>query len=52
MQNSSFLQSPEFNRAMGNATDTGIKIFFKWVNILIAGLANFAKTAVKSIFGK
>lgn len=52
MINQSFFQSTEFNRATNRAADTGIKIFFKWVNAFIFGTINFITSAIRMALGK
>jgi hypothetical protein len=52
MNNSSYFQSSDFNRATSRATDTGAKIFFKWLNFAIAGTINFVKSAIQMVIGK
>lgn len=45
-------QTPEFNRATHNVADTGVKIFFKWVNMFVSGAINFVTSAIKMALGK
>lgn len=52
MIDKSYFHSTEFNRATNRAADTGIKIFFKWVNIAIKSTIDFITSAIKMAFGK
>ncbi|MCA9042611.1 MAG: hypothetical protein KDA65_19805 [Planctomycetaceae bacterium] len=42
----------ELNRRVGQATDGGIKVLFKWLGIGIKALAEFLVEALHSITGK
>ena len=43
--------SSDRNRFLGKATDSGIKLFFKWFGIALTGFINFIKVLVGSALG-
>ena len=47
-----FIQSPEFKRTATNATDSGVKLFFKYVGIVGKEIINFIQEMFRSVFGK
>lgn len=47
-----YFQSPEFRRVTTNATDSGVKLFFKYVGIVFKVIIDFIKEMVGAVMGK
>jgi hypothetical protein len=47
-----FIQSSEFKRSATNATDSGIKLFFKYAAIAVNELVKFIQEMFRSVLGK
>lgn len=48
----SFFQSTEFNRHASNAADSGVKLIFKWIGIVVKAIIDFVTGMVKMGIGK
>jgi hypothetical protein len=45
-----FVSSPEFNRSTRNATDSGVKLFFKGAEWTVKFVINFVKLMFTQMF--
>lgn len=47
-----YFQSPEFRRAANNATDSGLKLIFRWLSWFLLGVINLIKEMLRSVVGR
>lgn len=50
--NNSYFQTPEFRRASRNATDTGLKLVFRFISDVGMGIFKFIQSMVRMVIGK
>lgn len=46
------MTSGEFNRQVHHATESGVRLLFKWIEVGIKGFFSFVRLGIDAILGK